>query len=391
MTVITETYRPSSNAFVHRAREIGTLISTAQPDAQRLRRATDDVIDALDTAGLTRMTWPRERGGDQLGLLDQHAVLTEIGRHDGSAAWLTAIWAATPWMIRLFGEDVFDEYLTSDNTRAGGVFSITGTATQTTGGYTVTGRWPFCSGQHHSGWMIVPAHSDHDGYPLALLVSRTAFDLAGEWTMSGLVGTGSNALSLTDAFIPQRHAIPFHYILDGIGRDHTPDPYWRQPLVPIISALSAGPAIGLATTALTDFTDLISRRGITYSPHTKQSEAPITAFQLAEARALLDTADYFGRRLASTVDEHIAADAPWDTATRVRSRFDAARAVALCRQVCDIIDKASGATAHQHGTRLTTILDDMRALTVHSFLLASSAEEQYGRILAGLEPNYPIY
>nr|WP_258079877.1 hypothetical protein [Nocardia cyriacigeorgica] len=169
-------------------------------------------------------------------------------------------------MIRLFGDEVFDEYLTSDNTPAGGVFSITGTASPTTGGYTVIGRWPFCSGQHHSGWMIVPARSDHDGYPLALLVPRTAFEIAGEWMMSGLVGTGSDALSLTDTFIPQRHAIPFHHILDGTGRDHTPDPYWRQPLVPIICALSAGPAIGMATTALTDFTDLISQCGITYSP-----------------------------------------------------------------------------------------------------------------------------
>ncbi|WP_280453481.1 acyl-CoA dehydrogenase family protein [Nocardia cyriacigeorgica] len=391
MTITTDTHTTSASNLLKRIDGIGDLITSSQPEALRLRRATDQVVDALETTGLTRMTWPRERGGDQLSLVDQHVILTEIGRHDGSTAWLTAIWAATPWMIRLFGEEVFDEYLTSDNTRAGGVFSITGTATPTTGGYTVTGRWPFCSGQHHSGWMIVPAQSDHDGYPLALLVPRTAFDLAGEWTMSGLVGTGSNALSLTDAFIPQRHTIPFRYILDGIGRDYTPDPYWRQPLVPIISGLSAGPAIGMATTALTDFTDLISRRGITYSPHTKQSEAPITAFQLAEAQALLDTADYFGRRLASTVDEHIAGDLPWDTATRVRSRYDAARAVALCRQVCDIIDKASGATAHQHGTRLTTILDDIRALTVHSFLLATSAEEQYGRILAGLEPSYPIY
>ncbi|MBF6427877.1 acyl-CoA dehydrogenase family protein [Nocardia cyriacigeorgica] len=386
MTITTDT-RPASK-LLNRIDGVGDIITNSQPEALRLRRATDHVVDALETTGVTRMTWPREQGGAQLGLLDQHAILTEIGRHDGSTAWLTAIWAATPWMIRLFGEEVFDEYLTSANTRAGGVFSITGTATPTTGGYTVTGRWPFCSGQHHSGWMIVPAHSDHDGHPLALLVPRTAFDLAGEWTMSGLVGTGSNALSLTNAFIPQRHTIPFHHILDGIGRDYTPDPYWRQPLVPIISALSAGPAIGMATTALTD---LITRPGITYSPHTKQSEAPITAFQLAEAQALLDTADYFGRRLASTVDEHIAADTPWDTATRVRSRFDAARAIALCRQVCDIIDKASGATADQHGTRLTTIFDDIRALTVHSFLLASSAEEQYGRILAGLDPNYPIY
>ncbi len=38
--------------------------------------------------------------------------------------------------VNLFGEEVFDEYVLSYNTGVGGCFSITGTATPTTGGYT---------------------------------------------------------------------------------------------------------------------------------------------------------------------------------------------------------------------------------------------------------------
>ncbi|MBF6399453.1 acyl-CoA dehydrogenase family protein [Nocardia cyriacigeorgica] len=117
MTITSDTHTTPASNLLNRIDDIGALITSSQPEALRLRRTTDQVVDALEGAGVTRMTWPRERGGDQLSLLDQHTILTEIGRHDGSTAWLTATWAATPWMIRLFGEEVFDEYLTSPMSR----------------------------------------------------------------------------------------------------------------------------------------------------------------------------------------------------------------------------------------------------------------------------------
>ncbi|MFE3444970.1 acyl-CoA dehydrogenase family protein [Nocardia sp. NPDC059180] len=393
MTLTTDIHASAGTDLIARVDEIGDLITSSQPEALRLRRATDTVAEALESNGLTRMSWPRSRGGAQLSMLEQHRVLTALAGRDGSTAWITAIWTATPHMIRLFGNDVFNEFLASDNTRAAGVFSITGTATKTAGGYTVTGAWPFVSGQHHSGWVVAPAHSDHDDQPLALLVPRSAFDLAGTWDMTGLVGTGSHPLRLDNAFVPDHHAITFQNVLDATGRDARidDDPYYGQPLVPIICALSAGPAIGIATAASRYFSNLIHHRAIAYSPHQIQAHAPNTAYQVAEIQALIDTADYFGTRLACAVDHHIATGEPWTIVERVRSRFDAARAVRLCRTACDIIDTASGATAHTRHSPLTILLRDMQALSVHAFLAYDSAAEQYGRVLAGLEPTYPIY
>ncbi|MBF6095748.1 acyl-CoA dehydrogenase family protein [Nocardia cyriacigeorgica] len=393
MTLITSLHASAGTDLIDRVERIGELITSSQPEALRLRRATDTVVEALESNGLTRMSWPRAGGGAHLSMLEQHQVLTALARYDGSTAWITAIWTATPHMIRLFGPDVFDEFLDSDNTLAAGVFSVTGTATKVPGGYTVSGAWPFCSGQHHSGWVVVPAHSDHDDQPLALLVPRSAFDIAGPWDMTGLVGTGSHPLRLENAFVPDRHAIGFQNVLDATSRDTrtNDDPYYGQPLVPIICALSAGPAIGIATAAYHYFSNRIHHRGISYSPHQIQAQAPITPFQIAEIQALIDTADHFGTRLARTVDHHTATGEPWTIAERVRARFDAARAVRLCRQACDIIDTAAGATAHNEHNPLTILLRDMQALSVHGFLSHDSAAEQYGRVQAGLEPTYPIY
>nr|WP_157170457.1 hypothetical protein [Nocardia carnea] len=197
----------------------------------------------MDAKGITRMTWAQGHGGSQLPMTDQHRVLRTLGEYDGSTAWTMAINAAMPYMISLFGDRTTSEVLNSENTRACGVFALTGTATPTAGGMLVTGRWEFVSGQNHSGWVLVPAMLDGTER-LALLVPRSEFTVGDEWDVNGLIGTGSNTLTLEDTFVPQHRAIPLDNILSGICSDPETtdhDPYYRQPLVPIICALSAGP------------------------------------------------------------------------------------------------------------------------------------------------------
>ncbi|MFE3442578.1 hypothetical protein ACFXNW_06070 [Nocardia sp. NPDC059180] len=194
----------------------------------------------------------------------------------------------------------------------------------------------------------MPAESPHDNQPLALLLPRNNFEIAETWNMTGLVATGSNPLSLDNTFVPNHHAATFQNILNATSRDDRTDDdaYYTQLLVPVICAQSTGPAVGIATAAYQYFTNLIGHRTMAYSPHKRQIDAPQTPFQLAETCALIDTADYFGTRLARSVDHHVATGEPWTVAERVQSRFDAARAVRLCRQACDIIDWARARFGH---------------------------------------------
>lgn len=262
-TVIAENGRTGAD-LVRAITEMSELITATVAQSATLRRTPDAVIDALHQCGATRMSWPRDRGGAQLPMTQQHQVLKTLGRHDGSLAWITAIWSATPRKVYLFGASVFDEFLNSETPYAAGVFAPTGTAAPSAGGYRVTGKWSFCTAQHHSGYVFVPTGAQPDSTQLAFLIPRSAFTIHNDWDTTGLKGTGSHSLSLNECFVPADHAIPFANILNGIRHtpDATPDDrYYLQPMVPIICALSTGPAIGMAEAAADLFRRTIHTRG----------------------------------------------------------------------------------------------------------------------------------
>jgi alkylation response protein AidB-like acyl-CoA dehydrogenase len=378
--------------LIQRAESAAKAAASAAPESARLRRAADNAVAALESQRLTRMTLPATRGGDRAPIATQSEVLATLAEGDASISWITSVYNAVGYMVCAFGDQALDEFVTSTTPRSAGVFSVTGKATRVDGGHVVSGRWAFSSGQHHAGWILVPGIADDADGPLVWLVPRSEFTVEDDWHVTGLVATGSNAVSLNATFVPDHRSIPFASIVEGTGRESSfsDDPYYRQPFVPIMCALSAGTPVGLARMALRLFTNRIARRAITYTPYSHQSEAPVTHFQLAEAKAKLDQAEFHARRVATTVDQHIDGNLPWDVQTRVRCRADVAWAAKLAREACEVMEHGSGASAIHAKDAMPAILRDIRALSVHSFLLHSTNAELYGRILAGLDPAVPF-
>lgn len=88
----------------------------------------------------------------------------------------------------------------------------------------------------------------------------------------------------------------------------------------------------------------------------------MTHAQLATARVKLDQAEFHSTRVASTVDRHIHDGLPWDLEIRVRCRSDVAEDGKLSREVCKIIEHASGASAIHVNDPLPAILRDVRTI-----------------------------
>lgn len=62
----------------------------------------------------------------------------------------------------------------------------------------------------------------------------------------------------------------------------------------------------------------------------------------------------------------------------------------LAREVCEIVEQASGASAILTKDPLPGLLRDIRVISVHSFLLYNTNAELYGRVLAGMDPGVPF-
>lgn len=368
-------------------------VAEGASEGARLGRPADSVIDALVAGGLNALTLPKAHHYAQASTRTQLEVFAALAEADASTAWVASQYNAVNHMICAFGDAALDEFLSSDTPRAAGVFSPTGTGTRVDGGYMVQGRYAWASGQHHAGWIFVPMIPAEGGPPIACLVPKSAFTVEDDWHVSGLVGTGSNSVTLNETFVPDHRTVPLMDIVQGNYRESalSGDAYYKQPFVPIMCALSTGTPLGLARKALKIFKERINTRGITYTSYTSQAEAPITHMQLAEAQAKLDQAEFHAFRVADTVDEHMETGAPWDLETRVRCRSDVSWTFKLAREACEIIEHGSGASAIYDKDPMPTILRDIRTISVHSFLLFSTNQELYGKVLAGQEPDIPFF
>ncbi|MGW8814589.1 acyl-CoA dehydrogenase family protein [Gordonia terrae] len=383
---------PTPEALFAAAESVAPTAGRNAHEARDLRRQPDESVQALLDAGLATMSLPSVLGGSQASTTVQSQVMARIAEEDGSLAWVVSIYNAVGHMVCAFGDQAIDEFLASEKPRSAGVFGIGGRFTEVEGGFKLSGGWGFASGQHHAGWIIVPGVPETGGAPVAFLVPKSEFTVKDDWTVTGLIGTGSNTVLLTDVFVPSHRAIPFMDIVTGDYRNGRldGDAYYSRPFVPFMCAMSVGPSIGLGRAALKLFEDRIASRGITYTTYEKQSEAPLTHFQLAEARMKLDQAEFHAHRLTTIVDEKAELGQPWTIEERARCRADIAWAVKLVREACEVIEHGSGASATRDKDKLAAILRDIRTMSVHSFLLHSTNSELYGRVLATGDPGVPF-
>ena len=83
----------------------GALVTPAMDAVvPMLREAGVDVVEALRATGVFRIMQPRRWGGLEADFTTFMEVSEEIGRGDGSAAWVTALMNVCCWMVGLFPE-----------------------------------------------------------------------------------------------------------------------------------------------------------------------------------------------------------------------------------------------------------------------------------------------
>jgi alkylation response protein AidB-like acyl-CoA dehydrogenase len=360
--------------------------------AESLRRLPDETVEDLERSGLLRLTVPVSRGGYQVSPATFLRVITELARGCASTSFVTTVYAGVPFLVSLFPDEAQDEVFASPNPKVINTFNPGGGTARTEGGFVLSGRWPFCTGQHHADWAIMSALTTNDddipevGF---FLVPRSEFTSEGDWDVTGLVASGSDTLVLPETFVPAHRRLLVSDLLAGrfTSSVAAADPYYQVPVLAYCLAGLAGVPVGLASTALDLFLGRISRRGITYTSYLRQADATVTHLQAAEASMKLDQAIFHADRLVATAT---SATADLDLATRARCRADTAWAVRLGREVVDIVQAASGASAIHRKDPLQRLVRDMHAYSVHSLLLFNTNAELYGRVLCGVDPGSPF-
>ncbi len=364
-----------------RAEALLPLVRANADAAEAQRHLPAAVAEAFARAGLYRIAAPASCGGEEADPATQIRTIEIISRADGSAGWNLMIGVESFGLIAP-GFERCPELIADPMVVLCSSTAAVGHAEAVDGGYRVSGQWQFVSGCHNSQLFGATVRLHRDGEPLPqrgnvyALVPRADFEILDTWRVSGLAGSGSHDVRVTEAFVPENR------IVAPIGGNAGDSPLLRFPLGPRLAYNKVAVALGIARAAIDAFTDVargkvprFSSRSLCHRPRAQRAAAEAEV-RVRGCRALVfDLVDRLWEDVLSERQipaEHLAL-------------FQAAcsDAAAGCAQAVDLLCDAAGTTANAKGHPLERLARDVRVVRQHASV-ASHHIEDAGRVFLGL-------
>src|SRR5690606_15335491 len=191
----------------------------------------------------------------------------------------------------------------------------TGTACRVDGGYEVSGRWSFSSGCDHCRGVNVGAIvRPPDGAPAdipeyrSFLLHPGQYEIADNWNVSGLRGTGSHDIVVEPTFVPEHRSqshVDYALGLPLPGHEVNPGPLYRIPWSVVFNMALAASILGLARGYVRLWTAETAQRRV--PPGIALADDPLTQHRLAVATWTIDAATTLLRADAVEVYERAEA------------------------------------------------------------------------------------
>jgi len=371
----------SGGELLEAARDLAPLIADHAGAAERDRRVPKAVIDALASAGIFHMFVPRTFGGGETDVAGGVRTLEELSKVDGSTGWVAMIGATTGVISAYLPEEVSREVY-QPGVVTGGVVAPRGTAVATGDGYWVNGRWPFASGCEHSRWLACAclvqagqAGQTEQAEVRMALFPASVVEIIDTWHVSGLRGTGSHDIAISDALVPS------DYSFSMSSPPVQPGVLYGFSLMGLLAVCVAAVALGIGRAALDEIREMAPKK-MPVGRRKPLSEWSVAQLALAEGEATLRAGRAF---LFETIAEMWATLERGEQPTaeeRALVRLAASQAVQGAVRAVDIAYGLGGGTSIYESSRLQRQFRDIHALTQHVSVGPSSMEAA-GRVLLG--------
>jgi len=373
------------------AREIGALLEAGGDYGDRHGCLAPAVVEALHRQGLFRMLLPHRLGGTQIDPLDYVAVIEELARHDGSAAWCvnqaSGVGMGSSHLPHAAAMTIWGE---PRGVAAWGPPANKATSLRPVpGGYRLDYTGNFASGSSHATWLggfvqVMQA----DGTPRlmadgkaelrAFVVPKAAAEIRVDWDVLGLRGTGSNTYVLRDVFVPVEHS----WVRDADSPD--PDPYFRLRAGQVWAGGFASISLGLAGAMLDALIELATTK-IPRDEANPLRENGVVQHEVALSRARLDSARLYFRETLRGFCAALRSRPSPTLEMRIGYRLAATHAIHTAREVGETVYDAAGASAIFNGGAFARRYRDLRTVTQQ----LNGRKAHYanvGRHLLGLQP-----
>jgi indole-3-acetate monooxygenase len=335
--------------LVERARALQPLIASEADEIERSRRLTPKVTAALIQNELYRALLPRTYGGHEVPLEVFMQMQEEIAKADASTAWCLGQCAVCAMTAAYLEPDAANEIFdTPPGILAWG--AINHEVKVVPGGYLANARWEFASGSRQASWLgshvrIIEAdgtpRKKKDGSPeirtiLFPVTSATMYDV---WDVIGLKGTGTDAYSVDNLFIPEKFAA----LRDDPNAVLEKGPLYKLTTNAVFSMGFAATSLGVACATLDAAIDL-ARSKIPQGLSAMRENNAVQG-QIGRAEATLRAARAYLYSTAAEVWRDLERGEPVTEAHRIAIRIAATWTIHQSAAVVDTAYHMSGATA----------------------------------------------
>ena len=374
-------------------RDLAPEFAARSKEIEDGRRVPNDIAIKLRRLGLFRTMLPRSLGGLELTAADVVPMIETAATADSSVGWVTMIGVTSQIFCTRASKAALERiYLQDPDALVVGGGTPAGQAEKVKGGYRISGRWPFISGCQNAQWIAGHVVICKDGQPLMseqgpqirfVVLPADRWQIEETWQASGLTGTGSHHVTLSNAEVPEEEAFDLFH-----GKSSVPGPL-ESAVITFNASFHAAVAIGIAAGAMADLADLASSGRRQLFAATDLRDSPVFQHefgrlnaQLRAARALTQTQveKHWRRALEGTLD---------NKADLAEGLQGSAWVHAACTDIVSGCYTLGGASSVLNTSPLQRRLRDIHAARQHFF----AHERHYGaagKNALGFPPVDPI-
>jgi len=372
--------------MLERARALIPLLAERAPAATAARKLPAETIAEYRNAGILRILQPKRFGGLQGRFSLFSRIVEDLTYGCASSAWVYAVLAEHQWIIASYPEKAqIDVWGDDPEAVASSSLAPREAARRVKGGWRLSGHYPFSSGCDYAQWAIIGAFLGEKGDPRSiayLLVPLAEVEIADDWQVLGLLGTGSKSLILHDVFVPEHRSVMVSDLFAGTppGALVHPDyPVLRAPRGFLVSYSLPPVAIALGRRALDVACAALARRvsrGVT-----KLAESEVVQMAIGEAAAAIDVATLLLHTGRESSTAAVSSGRRITEAEALRARRDMVYAQHQVGWALDRLCEMDGARWVYDNDRLGAIRRDVMTILTHHAASRQATMAPYGRML----------
>jgi alkylation response protein AidB-like acyl-CoA dehydrogenase len=364
-------------------------------ETERERRVAASLMKQLHDAGMFRLLLPRSLDGAEIDPITYVRVIEEVAKADASTAWClnqnNVCSVIAGYLEPAAAREIFGP---ADAVLAWGSQGGDGYAQAADQGFRVTGTWAFASGGRRATWLgahcpIVELDGTRRMTGGAPEIRTMMFPIEQAvmtdiWHVMGLRGTGSDAYTVKELFVPEAHAAK----RDVPAERRHPSLLYCVPTGSFYASGFAGLALGIARTSLDELTRLAMDKTPRGQKNTMRENQVIQS-QVGQAEARLRSARAFLFGSLTEIWKAVVAGREMTFDQRMQIRLASTWTINESEKVVSAAYSAAGSTAIFQNQAFERRFRDIHAVTqqvqgrpVHF--------ETVGAHLMGLETDSPF-